>query len=144
MEFHWGIDVDLSLVETREIIDSIYETLPARCKKPNVIKLESLNESISIAMIPLDNDLKYGRYIAENDIKSRLQRLNGIANVNIVGGEKEIIEVRVNQNKLNLLKITLQDVAQAIAESNFEYLPHVMDILFLLLFVRLQFFTVML
>lgn len=121
VEFHWGIDVDLSLVETREIIDSIYETLPARCKKPNVIKLESLNESISIAMIPLDNDLKYGRYIAENDIKSRLQRLNGIANVNIVGGEKEIIEVRVNQNKLNLLKITLQDVAQAIAESNFEY-----------------------
>ena len=121
IEFHWGIDIDMALVECREIIDTTFSVLPARCKKPTVKAIDSINESITIAMIPLDNDLKYGRYIADYDIKPRLQRINGVGAVSVIGGEKDLIEVRVEKDKMDSKQLTLESIANAISATNFEY-----------------------
>lgn len=121
VEFHWGTDIDIALVECRELIDAAYSVLPARCKKPSVKAIESINESLTIAMIPLDNDLKYGRYIADYDIKPRFQRVNGVGLVSISGGEKEQIEVRVSKDKLDSHQLTLETISNVISAANFEY-----------------------
>lgn len=121
VEMHWGTDIDMALVECREIIDAAFPALPSMCKKPSVKAMEALNECINIAMIPNDNNLSYGRYIADNDIKARLQRINGVGSVNINGGEKERIEVRINKDRLDSLHMTIDNVSEVIAGSNFEY-----------------------
>lgn len=121
VELHWGTDIDLALVESREIIDAAFPLLPSMCHKPTVKAMEALNECITIAMIPNDNDLAYGRYIADYDIKSRIQRINGVGSVTISGGEKQIIEVRINKDRLDSLHSSLNSVAEVISSSNFEY-----------------------
>lgn len=121
IELHWGTDVDMALVECREIIDSTYEALPSRCKKPTVTALESIKEAMTVVMIPLDNDLKYGRYIADYDIKPRLQRVIGVASVSVTGGDKEQIDVIIDKEKLESKHLTLNTIANILASSNFEY-----------------------
>lgn len=121
IELHWGTDIDIALVECRELIDTAYSILPARCNKPTVKAIESINECLTIAMIPLDNDLKYGRYIADYDIKPRFQRVKGVGLVSISGGEKEQIEVRVSKDKLDSRQLTLEAISNVISSTNFEY-----------------------
>lgn len=122
IELHWGTDIDMALVESREIIDLCYETLPSRCKKPIVIKDDSVTQdTIMIAVIPLDGDLQYGRYIAETDIKPRFQRLTGVGSVSINGGEKEQIQVQLKKDILESKQLTVQNISDVLARSNFEY-----------------------
>lgn len=120
VELHWGTDIDMALVECREIIDAAYPILPSLCSKPSVKALESINECITITMIPNDNDLSYGRYIADYDIKPRLQRLDGVGSVNVSGGEKQCIEVRVSKDKLDTLRMSIGQVSYIISYANFE------------------------
>ncbi|MDR2803791.1 MAG: efflux RND transporter permease subunit, partial [Treponema sp.] len=122
IELHWGSDVDMAIVESREIIDRCYETLPSGCGKPQVIKNDAAQrDTVTIAVIPLDGDLRYGRYITDTDLKPRFQRLNGVGAVEVSGGEKEEIHVRIHRDKLEGRGLTLQNVADMLSSANFEY-----------------------
>jgi multidrug efflux pump subunit AcrB len=122
LELHWGTDIDVALVESREIIDLCYETLPTGCIKPIVSENDtSFKDTLTILCVPKDNDLRYSRYIAETDIKPRLQRLGGVGGVTVSGGEKEQIQVRVYRDELEARKLTVQALADTISGANFEY-----------------------
>jgi len=122
IELHWGTDIDLALTGSREIIDICYETLPSGCSKPVAQKNDSSRtDTISIILIPHDGDLQYGRYLADNDIKSRFQRLAGVGAVTITGGEKKEIQVQVHRDLLEGKQLSLQTVADILSAANFEY-----------------------
>jgi multidrug efflux pump subunit AcrB len=122
IELHWGTDTDLALAESREIIDICYEGLPSFCSKPKVSRESgSGKDSITIILVPMDGDLRYGRYIAETDIKPRLQRLSGAAMVTVSGGEEEEIQVRFEKSGLESRGLSLSAAARIIAAANFEY-----------------------
>jgi multidrug efflux pump subunit AcrB len=122
IELHWGTDIDIALTESREIIDICYETLPSGCSKPVATKNDTSRiDTLSIALIPRDGDLQYCRYLADNDIKSRFQRLAGVGTVTVTGGEKEQIQVRVHRDLLDGRQLTLQIVADILSSANFEY-----------------------
>jgi multidrug efflux pump subunit AcrB len=122
IELHWGTDTDLALAESREIIDICYEGLPSFCSKPKASRESgSGKDSITIVLIPMDGDLRYGRYIAETDIKPRLQRLSGAALVTVSGGEEEEIQVRFEKSGLESRGLSLSAAAGIIAAANFEY-----------------------
>lgn len=122
IELHWNTDIDIALSECREIIDNCFETLPAGCEKP-IVKVYNPNESetFTLCIKSNDGDLKYCKYIAENDIKARLQRINGVSSVTVTGGEKEEVHVNVNKTKMESAGLSLQNISDSIAEANFEY-----------------------
>ena len=122
IELHWGTDIDIALTDSREIIDISYETLPSGCSKPVAFKNDSSRiVTLSIALIPHNSDLQYGRYLADNDIKPRFQRLAGVGTVTVTGGEKEQIQVHVRRDQLEGRQLTLQTVADILSAANFEY-----------------------
>jgi multidrug efflux pump subunit AcrB len=122
LELHWGSDIDLALTESRELIDLCYETLPSGCMKPRVFRNDSARtDDITLILIPLDGDLRYGRYIAETDIKPRLQRLSGTASVSLAGGEEEEMQLRFHRAALESRGLSLSDAAEIVSAANFEY-----------------------
>ncbi len=121
IELHWGTDCDMALVESRELIDICYQSLPTGCNKPIVRKDNGLADTISLAIIPTDNDMLFARHITETEIKPRLQRLEGSGSVKIYGGEEEEISVIVENNKLIANGLTLEDIASSISMANVEY-----------------------
>ena len=90
IDLHWWVDADMALVEAREIIDLVYETLPTGCKKPMVAKQDAAGgDTVTVALLLRgDGGLTNARYIADKDIKPRFQRLSGAGTVTVSGGEK--------------------------------------------------------
>jgi multidrug efflux pump subunit AcrB len=120
LELHWGTDIDMALVESREIIDLCYQTLPSGCSKPEVTKQEMGSELI-LALIPQDGNLTFARYITETDIKSRFQKLPGAGSVSVSGGEEEEIHVLLYRDRLESRQLGLAEAAESLASANFEY-----------------------
>jgi multidrug efflux pump subunit AcrB len=122
LELHWGSDTDLALTESRELIDLCYESLPSGCMKPRVFRNDSARtDDITLILIPLDGDLRYGRRIAETDIKPRLQRLPETAGVSLSGGEEEEMQLRFHRAALESRGLSLSDAAEIVSAANFEY-----------------------
>lgn len=121
-ELHWGTDVDMAMVECREIIDASFDKLPSKCKKPSVVRNDTAKtDTITLIILPKDDDLVYARYIAEKEIKPKFQRIQGAGVVNLEGGEKEQIEIRVQKERMESRGLSLSQIAQTLGQSNFEY-----------------------
>ncbi|MCR4627902.1 MAG: efflux RND transporter permease subunit, partial [Treponema sp.] len=121
IELKWGTDIDMALVQCREIIDSLYPSMPSGAEKSEVFEGSIKKDTIKIAVIPLDNDLSNAENICRTEIKPILQRLEGVSSVKLTGGQEEQIEVLVNKDELSARNLTLQEVSEIIAGSNFEY-----------------------
>lgn len=122
IEIQWGTDIDLAITEAREIIDTAYQSLPSGCSKPTAEIFNPSNKnSITIAVKPRDGDLVYCRYIIDNEIKQRIQRINGVSSVSITGGDKEEIQVLLDRNLLDSRGLTLQNISDCLSNANFEY-----------------------
>ena len=121
LELHWGTDVDLALVECRELVDLCYGQLPSRCEKPQVTLPSNLKDAMMVAILPKDGDLRYGRYLVEKDIKGRFQRLEACGGVNISGGEKEEVHVLVDYDAMEAKGVSLSSISEKIAAENFQY-----------------------
>lgn len=122
LELHWGIDIDLALSEAREIIDTCYVALPSGCDKPTAKVFNAAkSDTMTLAVVPKDNDLCYCRYLIDNEIKQRIQRIKGVSSVVVSGGEKEEIQILLRKTEVESRKLTLEDISSILASSNFEY-----------------------
>ena len=121
LELHWGTDIDLALVECRELVDLCYGQLPSRCEKPQVTLPSSLKDAMMVAILPKDGDLRYGRYLVEKDIKGRFQRLEACGGVSITGGEKEEVHVLVDYDAMEAKGVTLGAISERLSAENFQY-----------------------
>lgn len=121
LELHWGVDMDLALVECRELVDLCYSQLPSRCQKPQVILPSSLGDAMMVAVIPQDNDLRYARHLVEKDMKGRFQRLEACGGVSLTGGEVEEVKVLVDYDAMEAKGLSLEYISQQLASSNFQY-----------------------
>lgn len=121
LELHWGTDLDLALVECRELVDLCYGQLPSRCEKPQVSLPSNLGAAMLVAIVPKDGNLRYGRYLVETDIKGRFQRLEACGGVKITGGEKEEVQVLVDYDAMEAKGVSLGYISEKLAASNFQY-----------------------
>ncbi len=122
LEFHWGTDMVLAGVETREVIDLAYLTLPDDASKPQVLPVDPNDRPvISIGIFPKDGDLALARRIAEREIKTRLQKSTGVGTIQISGGLIEQIHISIDQDFLMAKGLTLTDISQALASTNISY-----------------------
>lgn len=122
IELHWSADIDIALAESRQIIDQCYEILPNGCSKPNVrIFNPYAKETVKLVVSPKDNNLEYARYITLKDFKPRFQRLEGVASVNVYGGNDAEIQIIPDKTKIESYGLDLTSISQIINFSNFEY-----------------------
>ena len=74
-----------------------------------------------VAVIPQDNDLRYGRHLVEKDMKGRFQRLEACGGVRLIGGEVEEVKVLVDYDAMEAKGLSLEYISQQLASSNFQY-----------------------
>lgn len=117
-EFNFGVDMDFASLEMREKIDMIKGFLPDDASEPMVLKIDP--NALPIVQLSLSGskDLASLQAIAEETIKPRLERLDGVASVDISGGYNNQVEINVNQEKLKSYGMTLSQLAQIIGYEN--------------------------
>ncbi|EOD01906.1 efflux RND transporter permease subunit [Caldisalinibacter kiritimatiensis] len=117
-EFSFGTDMDFASLEMREKIDLVKGFLPEEASEPMVLKIDP--NAMPIIQLSLSNsgDLAKLQTIAEDTIKPRLERLEGVASVDISGGYEKQVEIKVNQQILEGYGIDINYIAQIIRAEN--------------------------
>lgn len=117
-EFNFGTDMNFAALEMREKVDMVKGMLPDEVGAPMVMKIDPNAQAIMQLSLTNNGELSKLQAIAEDTIKPRLERLDGVASVNVSGGYKNQVEVKVNEQKLKGYNLTLDYIAQIIGAEN--------------------------
>jgi len=127
LEFLWGTDMDIAGVDVREKLDILM--LPLEASRPLLLRFDPASEPImrlgllykddSVANAEtMDARLRASRRLAEDRIKADLEAEEGTAAVKVSGGLQDEIEIRVDQQKLSQLGISIDQIAARIRAEN--------------------------
>ncbi len=117
----YGTDVDLALQDAQRKVNSIKATLPDDVKDPSLGKF-SIDE-LPIMRMGASSDMDETQFtnLFEKTIQPELARIEGVAQVNVVGGENREIKINVNNDKLRYYNISILQISNAISRSNLNF-----------------------
>ncbi len=118
VSFNWGTDLDTATTDIREKIDMVKGTLPDDADDPMVIKYDPSMLPVLIYGMTGDRDPLLMKQIAEDLIEKRLERVEGVAGVQVVGGLDRQIRVLLSPHKMNGYGVSIGQVMQALAANN--------------------------
>jgi len=125
IEFLWGTDMDIAGVDVREKLDIL--TLPLEASRPMLLRFDPSSEPIVRLGVLFKEDagdesrearLKTLRRLAEDRIKTDLEAQEGTAAVKVSGGLEDEIQIRVDQQKLSQLRLSIDQIAARIRNEN--------------------------
>ncbi|AZR72700.1 multidrug ABC transporter [Anoxybacter fermentans] len=118
VEFNWGVDMDFAALEMREKVDMIKRFLPDDVENPLIVKFDPSMFPILQIGISGEEDLVSLKKTVEDKIVPRLERLEGVASVELTGGLNREILIEIDQTKLNNYGISLATVTQTLMMEN--------------------------
>jgi HAE1 family hydrophobic/amphiphilic exporter-1 len=118
LAFAWGTDLDVAANDIRDRIDRALGRLPEDIERPMIRKFDLSSFPVMIlgvssSMNPLDL-----RQVVEDQVKYRLERVPGVAAVDIWGGLMREIHVDVKAAKLKALGLSTEDILAALRNEN--------------------------
>ena len=124
-EFEYSKNIDTAVNDVTNALSKIRAKLPKDIKEPQIIKItEATAPIIVIAMSPKgDTELTLEdiRDLASSDIKHKLLKTQGIANVDIFGGYEKELQIIVDKDKLDSYQLSLGEVIATIQKNDNEY-----------------------
>ncbi|MBN2416063.1 efflux RND transporter permease subunit [bacterium] len=118
VSFTWGTDLDVAANDIRDRIDRVLGRLPEDMERPMIRKFDLsafpiLIMGISSNLNPLDL-----RLLVEDQVKYRIERVPGVAAVDIRGGFNREIHVDLRSQKLKSLGLSPDMVISAMRNEN--------------------------
>lgn len=112
-----GTDMDQALVDMREKIDLAKASLPDDASAPTVMKMDI--DSMPVVMIGLKgNDLAQMQSVADDDIAPRLERIDGVASVNVMGGYENEVAIETYNDRLEGYGLSVSYIGQMLGADN--------------------------
>lgn len=121
IQFNNETDVDFALNEAQRKINAIRSDLPDDIDEPSLSQF-SLSDMPIVSMGVTANLTQSELYdLIDQKIQPEFSRLQGVAQVNIVGGQEREIRVNLDQYKLEGYGLTIPQVQQIISTSNLDF-----------------------
>lgn len=121
IQFNNDADVDFALNEAQRKINAIRSELPEDIEEPSLSQF-SLSDMPIVSMGVTANLTQSELYdLIDQKIQPEFSRIQGVAQVNIVGGQEREIRVNLDQNKLEGYGLTIPQVQQIISTSNLDF-----------------------
>ncbi|MCP4900860.1 MAG: efflux RND transporter permease subunit [bacterium] len=116
LEFGWGRDMDFAALDVRQKLDLV--TLPRAAEKPVLMRFDPANDPVIRLYLRGGESLYQLRYVAEELVKKDLESTEGVAAIKVHGGYEEEIQVRIDEGRLALLGLEIDEVnARLLAEN---------------------------
>lgn len=119
IEFNYGTNLDTAITDLRDKLSMVEATLPDGCDSPNIMKMDM--NSMPIATIVVSGDDMTSdelKSFAEDDIEPRLERQEGVASVDIMGGTEQEILIEIDPERLEGLWLTMTSIGQTLSAEN--------------------------
>ncbi|MGB8956141.1 MAG: efflux RND transporter permease subunit [Tumebacillaceae bacterium] len=118
VEFNWGTDMDYATLQMREKIDYIRNALPEGTQSPVVLRFDpNLLPVLQIGMTG-GRDLAELEQLANDVVKTRIARVEGVAAVQLTGGSTQEVRVTVHPFELQARGLSLEQLRQMLATEN--------------------------
>lgn len=121
VEMKYGTNIDLTVQDAQRKIDGIMVDMPDDVKDPSIGKF-SLDELpiMRLGATSTMEDVAFTK-LFEDRIQPELSRIEGVAQVQIIGGADREININVNADKLKYYNLSILQVSQAIARANINF-----------------------
>jgi len=116
--FDWGTDLDDAANDIRDRLDRVIPRLPEDADRPSLRKFDPANFPILILGASSDLDPVQMRRILDDQIKYRIERVPGVASVDIWGGLQREIHVNLYADKIKAIGLPLDYVLAKIRSEN--------------------------
>ncbi|WP_313269461.1 efflux RND transporter permease subunit [Epilithonimonas vandammei] len=122
VQLNTGADVNYALNDAQRKVNAILANLPEDADPPSLQKF-SLDDlpimTLSITSDKLNNKELYD--LLDKKIEPIFSRVNGVAQVDLVGGQEREIQVSLDEKKMQGYGLAIADVQQAILSSNLDF-----------------------
>ena len=118
IEFVLGTDIDAAVADVRQRVDLVKPTLPRDAEEPSVAKFDFASQPIMILGMGGRLSGYELRQLAENIVKPRFERVDGVAAVNVSGGRTREVRVEVDQDRLRALGLSVLQIEDTLRGEN--------------------------
>ena len=110
-------DMDQAMTDLRDKVSQVKSQLPDDASDPTVMSIDI--DSMPVVSVALrGNDLASLQSIAEDEIQPALERLDGVASVDISGGYEQEIAVHTDASRLKGYNLTISSIGQQLGADN--------------------------
>ncbi len=116
----YGTDLDKTMQDAQRYIDNIRKDLPQDILSPVMSKVSP--NDLPIMSISATSNLSATEFYQKmkDEYLPQIQQIKGVAEITVLGGEEREIQVKINQDKLKLYKISMVQVVEAINRSGLD------------------------
>lgn len=116
----YGTDLDQTMQDAQRYIDNIRKELPDDVLSPEMSKVSP--NDLPIMSISASGNLPPTVFYQKmkDEFLPQIQQLRGVAEITLLGGDEREIQVKVNQEKLKLYKLSITQVVEAINRSGLD------------------------
>ncbi|MBK8305420.1 MAG: efflux RND transporter permease subunit [Chloracidobacterium sp.] len=114
-------DVNVAAQEVENRVQTVIPNLPETAKQPTVQKLDTDAAPVLRISISAPTSLREVTEIAKNRVKERIESVNGVGQITIIGGQERQINVWVDPDKMRSYNVTPAEVSGALRIQNMEF-----------------------
>ena len=118
LQFNWGTNLDTAVNDVRAQLDRLRARLPEDADQPTVLKFDISSTPVATLGLSGTGDPRRLRYLADELLTRRLERLEGIASVEVNGGRVREIRVELDMARLVALGVSGDQVVRALSNDN--------------------------
>jgi HAE1 family hydrophobic/amphiphilic exporter-1 len=118
ISFAWGTDLEEASNDVRDRLDRMISALPDEVERPRLRKFDPSSFPILILGASADLDPIQTRRLIDTQIKYRIERVPGVASLDIWGGLQREIHVNLYADKIKALGLPLDVILNKIRSEN--------------------------
>ncbi|MGM0588834.1 MAG: efflux RND transporter permease subunit [Bacteroidota bacterium] len=119
VRFKMGTDIRMKSVELQEKIDGIRNQLPDDLERVYVNKFSAQDMPIMNLRISSDRDLSNAYDLLYRNLVQPIERLEGVAQVNLHGVQKKEIRIELDPQRLAAYNVDLNQLSNQLRQANF-------------------------
>jgi HAE1 family hydrophobic/amphiphilic exporter-1 len=120
VQFELERKADQAVQDVRDKVSAALKNLPSDLEPPLVERLDIGAAPVIAIALAGDMPKRDLTDIAKNTVKQRLQAINGVGSIDIIGGQEREFHVWIDPQRLDSFGLAPGDVAQAVASQNVE------------------------
>ena len=118
--FSWGTDLNAAADDVRERLDRVIPRLPDDVSRPTLRKFDPAQRPILMIGALSNLDPIQTRQIIDEQIAYRIERVPGVASMDIWGGREREIQVNIHPDKVKALGLPLDLIVNKIRQENID------------------------
>ncbi len=122
LEFKASADIDMALEDAQRKVNNILNDLPEGAKTPTLAKIDpNASPVLQVSAIAKNMDDRDFMELMDRELLPQIKQTKGVAEVQVIGGEKRAFRVNVDKDKLKMYGLSLAQVNQIVASANVEF-----------------------